>query len=89
MICLQHFRANTEQVLHALLEGSLPEELQKLDPQMPLQPGDHSNSQGTGKGGAGGSVLCRGCLNILLHTGPHGQGVSGWQPWSGMDSTLV
>lgn len=35
---LQHFSYNSEQVIHALLEGALPPELQALDPHMPLQP---------------------------------------------------
>lgn len=34
---LQHFSYNSEQVIHALLEGALPPELQALDPHMPLQ----------------------------------------------------
>ena len=34
---LQHFSYNSEQVIHALLEGGLPLELQALDPQQPLQ----------------------------------------------------
>ena len=34
---LQHFSYNSEQVIHALLEGALPLELTSLDPQMPLQ----------------------------------------------------
>ena len=80
MVCLQHFKANTEQVLHALLEGSLPKELQKLDPQMPLQPCDHFNSQGTGNGGAGGSTLRIACISVLLHVWPHGPGVCGRRP---------
>lgn len=34
---LQHFSYNSEQVIHALLEGALPTELTSLDMQMPLQ----------------------------------------------------
>lgn len=34
---LQHFSYNSEQVIHALLEGALPPELKALDPHMPLQ----------------------------------------------------
>lgn len=34
---LQHFSYNSEQVIHALLEGALPPQLQALDPHMPLQ----------------------------------------------------
>ena len=34
---LQHFSYNSEQVIHALLEGVLPPELQAFDPHMPLQ----------------------------------------------------
>ena len=80
MVCLQHFKGNTEQVLHALLEGSLQKELQKLDPQMPLQPCGHSDSRRTGKGGAGGSTVGRGCISVLLHVWLHGRGVSARQP---------
>ena len=80
MVCLQHFKGNTEQVLHALLEGSLPKELQKLDPQMPLQPCGYSDSRRTGKGGAGGSTSCRGCINVLLHIWRHGRGLPARQP---------
>ena len=46
---LQHFSYNSEQVIHALLEGGLPPELQALDPQQPLQA---PNQQATQKGKA-------------------------------------
>ena len=54
---LQHFSYNSEQVIHALLEGALPPELQALDPHMPLpnpsqQPlgGGKADSRDRGKG---------------------------------------
>ena len=46
---LQHFSYNSEQVIHALLEGALPSELKGLDPQMPLQPASQT-AQKAGKG---------------------------------------
>ncbi len=48
---LQHFSFNSEQVVHVLLEGSLPSELKGLDPQMPLQPASQS-ARKAGRGAA-------------------------------------
>ena len=46
---LQHYSYNSEQIIHALLEGALPAELQALDPHMPLQ---HPSQQPLGGGKA-------------------------------------
>lgn len=44
---LQHFSYNSEQVIHCLLEGILPPDLQGLDPKLPLQPPSQQPSRGT------------------------------------------
>lgn len=44
--CLSACGQDEERVIHQLLEGSLPPELSKLDPKMPLQPPD---AKGKGK----------------------------------------
>ena len=45
---LQHFSYNSEQVIHALLEGGLPPDLQALDPHQPLQAPTQAKAKGKG-----------------------------------------
>lgn len=54
LACLDHYGNNTERAINALLEGSLPPALQKLDPMMPAAarpsaagPGPSSSSSST------------------------------------------
>lgn len=57
---LQHFSYNSEQVIHALLEGGLPPELQALNPQTPLEaPSKQPVPKGkaTARSNTGGSPL--------------------------------
>lgn len=57
---LQHFSYNSEQVIHALLEGALPPELKALDPQMPLQAPSH-NTRKTGRASSDADSNGRSC----------------------------
>lgn len=67
--CLSSCGHDAERVIHQLLEGSLPPELSRLDPKMPLQP-----VEGKGKGKAkaddngGLLLLIPGCHNMLANT---------------------
>ncbi len=49
--CLSACGQDEERVIHQLLEGSLPPELSRLDPKMPLQP-PVAQSKGKGKADA-------------------------------------
>lgn len=79
---LQHFSYNSEQVIHALLEGALPPALKVLDPHMPLQSpsqqpakGSKADPRGSGKGKTRMPVAatCRSsawhwCIHMHIHT---------------------
>ena len=68
--CLSSCGHDAERVIHQLLEGSLPPELSRLDPKMPLQPVD-----GKGKGKARADDIGGISLHpwISSHVGQHCQ----------------
>ena len=67
--CLDAVGQDSERVIHQLLEGSLPPELSRLDPHMPLLPvaaaAHVAAAKGKGRATASGAISAERC--VMLH----------------------